>query len=171
MTKKTKQTKRSDSDIKMEFLKDNLKNKKEVYETYVEVLAEYRMSELAYSLMKIKNRLNKELLTAINNCRGNDKSMLEFMFGKPGHTEIEMLEASIKYYDELINDICNRINSFPIKTKIKMAKEAVEKGHSYHKLCAENYAFIERNKKDAKRNPKQGKTSSRVIGKSKRKKA
>jgi len=138
----TKKIKESEKDLKMKFLKDNLENKKDVYETYVEVLAEYNISELAYSLMKIRDRMNKEILTALNNCRGNNKSMLEFMFGKPGLTETERIELSIKYYDELINDICNRITSLPIKTKIKMVKEAIEKGHGYHKLCAENYSFI-----------------------------
>ncbi len=150
----TKIIKKSKEEYQLIFAQDQLKHKKMVYETYIEVLVKYNISSIAYSAIMYDDLYSKELLKLMEKVRDNNKSILKLMFGIPEDrklTEVEKLKKSEEYYDKLINLIENRISMFDFKTKMKIAKDAIEKFHQYLEFPKIERELRE-NKKD---NPKE----------------
>lgn len=131
-------------EIHLKFLKDNLDNKKRVYEKYIQVLVKYNIKNVAYSAIMSEEHFQIELRKRLDLFRNNSKSFMEFMFGKPGLTEEERIESNIDYYDKLIKYAQHKIEMMGDEIKIKIAKDAVEKGVGWLKLCGDNYKDSEK---------------------------
>lgn len=149
-----KKRKLTDKEYELKFAKDNLEHKKSVYETYLEVLIEYNMSSVAYSAIKAGNMYHKELLILMDKAVKKGTNFMKLMFGDPNQkklTEIEKLEKQDKHYDKLIKLVENRISMFSFDTKMKIAKEAIEKQDAWFGLFKYQEELIKNNKDGKKR--------------------
>lgn len=117
-------------DFKLKFAKQNLEHKKEVYETYLTACIKYEPAMLGYSAVKADKLYHDELLRLMDKSRKQNKFLMRMMFGDPNQkklTEIEKLQKEEKHYDRLIKLVENRIEGMSHETKMKMAKDAIEK--------------------------------------------
>lgn len=117
--------------INIKFAKDNLDNRKRVYDRYIKVLVEYGIKDIAYSAIGYDELLNKALLVALKKAVGDPNATRNLIFGDWSATELDRTNKNIKYYDSLIEHARDKIQNFthPIKTKI--AKDAIEKRHAW----------------------------------------
>jgi alcohol dehydrogenase YqhD (iron-dependent ADH family) len=137
--KNKKLTKKEVKEVKLKFLKDNLENKKRVYEIYIQALVKYNIKNIAYSAITSDDLFQKELQNKMKRITKNKKSFMKEMFGNPKQTEEERIQDNINYYDKLIIHAQMKISMLDDETKTKIAKDAVEKGHGWLKLSSENY--------------------------------
>jgi len=152
--KLTKKEKKLKKEFHIKFLKDNLEHKKDVYETYIEALVKYNIKNVAYAAIKSEELFQRELMRKMENCRDNQKSFCDFMFGKKYDSEEEKIEANIDYYDKLIKQAQWKIANCEDSIKTKIAKDAVEKGYLWLKLSSENYSDENPKRKSKKKTKK-----------------
>ena len=128
-----------------EELKEELEHTKRVYETYIEVLVEYHIAEVAYSAIMSQEHLD----TSLKQLAETPGGLRKYIFGGEKPTEEEKLEKDVKYFQDLIKQIKSHIKMWDDETKTKIAKDSVEKHHSWLRFTTEIYS----RKKKTRRNP------------------
>jgi len=130
----------SPREYKIKFLKDDLEHKKRVYDTYIEAIVKYNIKSIAYSAIMCDNLLHNEIIRKMESIRNNKESFTEFLIGSSDHikTEEEKIKEDIDYYDRLIKYAQSHIEGLDYDTKVKIAKDAIEKGYAWLKLSVEN---------------------------------
>jgi hypothetical protein len=114
--------------LELEFLKDILNNKKQVYNSYIKALLKYNIKELAYQAIMYDDLNHNLLVRNMKECEKSNQSFTKLMFGDFKEvTEIEREKESIKHYDKLIERCRDMIESTMNDVKEKIAKDAVEK--------------------------------------------
>jgi hypothetical protein len=104
--------------IEIESLKKDLEHKKEVFETYCKVLAEYKIVDMAYASIRYEQMW-------FDNCKKNPNLFIKSLFNSVGGSEIENLKIAIKETDEAIEMCRNKIQELGLDTKIKIIKTAL----------------------------------------------
>lgn len=127
--KEIKVKKLSKEEYKIKFLQMNLEHKEQVYETFLKVLVKYHIAEVAYSAIGADELYHNALRNRMQYCIKNKKSFMNEMFGTRNISKKEQIESEIKYLDNLIDLARHKIEGFDDKTKMKIAKDAVEKMH------------------------------------------
>lgn len=132
-TEKNIETKeKEDAEKNLKFIKDDLKHKKQVYETYIKALIKYNIKELAYQSI-MYDELNQNLLMRkLESCRDDGKKFAKLFFGDGKKlSEEENIRSNIEYYDKLIRRCRGIVSGAQDKVKEKIAKDAVEKSLSW----------------------------------------
>lgn len=135
LTKKEKEL--FNQNIKLELVKDQLENKKRVYEVYIKVIVRYNIQNSAYSAIMYDELYHNEIRKKMESVRNDPKGFHSLMFGDPKKTEEERIKDSIEYYDQLIEYAKWKIEHFTDEIKTKIAKDAVEKGSGWINLSSE----------------------------------
>lgn len=142
-------TKKQMQELHIKFLKENLEHKKGVYEVYIKALVKYNLKNLAYAAIKADEYYQKELMKKMESLHKNGKGICSWITGNSKTTE-EKIQNGIDYYDKLIDYAQNKISMMNDKAKIKIAKDAVEKGYGWLKLSSENYKQTKKKLKNDK---------------------
>ena len=105
-----KMEKKEAKQFRLKFAKENLENKKNVYETYLGVLIKYNLSSTAYASIKADEMYHNELLRLMKKARKNNTTFMTLMLGDPNEkklSKIEQIKKEEEYYDKLIQLIEN----------------------------------------------------------------
>ena len=129
--------KKKEDEFELKFAKEELEHLKGVYETFIKVLVEYGIDDIAYSAIKSRELYEEELkdkftkdMEEFNNLVINEPAILVyFSFGKSGLTEYQKIDEEIDYYKNLIEQVKYKIKNFPYDIKVKIAKDSVEYGY------------------------------------------
>lgn len=134
-TKKTTKkdiTKMSEEEYKLKFLEDQIRHKKQTYDTYIKALIKYKMKDLPYSAIMYDELYHNQLMRNIEMCKDDDKSLTDLMFSSGRPTSmVEELEMTIEHYEKLIRSAQSFFEMATDEVKTKIAKDAVEKSMSW----------------------------------------
>ena len=135
-------------EIELEFLEQQLKMTKDTYETYIEVLVKYNNGAVAYTAIRAEEQLQRTLKIKLEQTREDLKAFHKFMFGDGKKlNEIEILERDIKHFNSLIDMTKLKIkNSFDHKTKVKIAKDSIEKSQAWMNIDLDELKKIKEKK-------------------------
>ena len=133
-----KQQEKSKQEFRLKFLKDNLENKKRVYNVYIDALVKYNMSSLPYAAIMTNEHLINEVHRKMKICRKGKESFIGSLIDKPDKSEEEKIKHEIDYYDSLIKHTQGRFSMMEDKIKTRIAKDSIEQSVAWLKLVVEN---------------------------------
>lgn len=117
-----------DKNIKLEFSKSELENKKELYDNILEAIATY-CDSLGIRAIRSEDMKSKVLLQFMDKVRDKPKEFHSYMFGEPTDkipSELDKIKYEIEHLDKLIKWGEYILKDLNLNIRKKMAKDVVE---------------------------------------------